>query len=55
MLGVIVTYKLIGNDHIKAINNNTFLEIKEEIIVKQAGIHSMKNVFKMGSISVVFE
>ena len=55
MLGVIVTYKLIGNDHIKAININTFLEIKEEIIAKQAGRQSMINIFNMGSISFAFE
>lgn len=55
MFGVIATYKLIGNDHIKAININNFLEITEEMMAKQAGRHSMINVFNMGSISFVFE
>lgn len=49
------TYKLIGNDHMKAININIFLDINEEIIAKQAGRHSMINVFNMGSLSVAFE
>lgn len=55
MLGVMATYKLIGNDHMKAINMNNFLVIKEEVMAKQAGRHSMINVFNMGSISVAFE
>ena len=55
MLGVIVTYKLIGNDHMKAININTFLDIKEESIAKQAGRHNMIKVFNMGSILVASE
>lgn len=55
MLGVIVTYRLIGNDHMKAININNFLDFKEEMIAKQAGRHSMIKVFNMGSISVALE
>jgi hypothetical protein len=55
MLGVIATYKLIGNDHINAININTFLDFKEEMIAKQAGRHSMINVFNMGSKPVALE
>ena len=55
MLRVIVTYKLIGNDHMKAININVFFDIKEEMIAKQAGRHNMKKVFNMGSMSVAFE
>ena len=51
-LGVRVTYKLIGNDHMKAININTLLNFKEEIIATQAGRHSIIKVFNMGSISV---
>jgi len=49
------TYKLIGNDHMKAINMNNFLDIIEEMIAKQAGRHIMIDVFNMDSISVVFE
>jgi hypothetical protein len=52
MLEVIVTYKLIGNDHMKAINMNIFLDFKEDMIAKQAGRHSIIKVFNMGSISV---
>lgn len=55
MLGVMATYKLIGNDHMKAININDFLVITEEFIAKQAGRHSMMNKFNLGSISVAFE
>lgn len=55
MLGVMATYKLIGNDHMNAININNFLDIKEEMIAKQAGRHSMINIFNVGSISVAFE
>lgn len=55
MLRVMATYKLIGNDHMKAININNFLDIKEEMIAKHAGRHSMINVFNMGSISVGIE
>ena len=55
MLGVIAIYKLIDSDHMKTININDFLNIKEEMIAKHAGRHSMINVFNTGSISVVFE
>ena len=55
MLGVIVTYKLIGNEHMKAINMNTFLDFKEEMIAKHAGRHSMIKVFNIDSISFGLE
>ena len=49
MLGVIIQYKLIGNDHTKAININTFFDFTEEIIAKQAGRTNIIKVFKIGS------
>jgi hypothetical protein len=55
MLGVIATYKLIGNDHMKATIINTFLDIKEGMMAKQAGRQSIINVFNMDSILVAFE
>ena len=55
MLVVRITYKLIGNDHMKAININALLDFKEEMIAKQPGRQSMIKVFNIGSISVGFE
>jgi hypothetical protein len=50
MLGVIAVYILIGNDHIKAISINPFLDTREEIMAKHAGRQIMKKVFNMGSV-----
>jgi hypothetical protein len=55
MLGVIATYKLIGNDQMKANNINIFLEFIEEMIAIQAGRHSMIKVLNIGSLSFSLE
>lgn len=55
MLGVMATYKLNGSDHMKAITINDFLNIKAETMAKQAGRHSVINIFNIGSKLVVFE
>lgn len=48
-------YKLNGDDHIKAMNIKDFKDVKEEMIVKQAGKNNIKNVIIIGSTSVRFE
>ncbi|MEK3889498.1 hypothetical protein [Bacillus sp. FSL K6-3431] len=55
MLRVKIRYKLIGSDHKKDMNMNTFLELNEEMMAKQAGRNSIIKVFTMGSISVPLE
>lgn len=53
--GVRTKYRLNGNDHTKAINNNDGLDIIDAMMAKKAGSNNIKNVVNTGSASNEFE
>ena len=55
MPGVKTRYKLNGNDQIKAINMNVCLDVKEEMIAKQAGKNNIRNEMIIVSVPIMFE
>jgi hypothetical protein len=47
--GVPIKYKLIGNDHRKAINIMNLREVNEATMAKQEGRNNIRNVITAGS------